>query len=479
MENSTNNAETKSSFNQSDYDALAKKAHNIELQIKIAQYEAPKKIASLNLIASIAIIGGLICFITCLFVMINSVVAGLVLLSCSIILVIISFSLFALVSKTEKKIANLQKQLDGLLFVDMQSIKFYRECSKMVTEGNKITDVLPIIGQKYGYSSLSSAQTFYKKGEQEIEKQKIIKAYKNEKANKDKQSELHIKEQTKAREESDKKNKVGKEKYLVELRKWIDLIESQKQVAKNMHTLSSCNAQYKAKTKNWGIAGGVGSALGGVGVGMAAAMNTQVKNEQEKIIEKEKHELARTQSNIAYDLEYGATTEENKAFKYLQAMEETLIDEQNINVKFKLLEFSNISISLSKGNNLLVKFKLKCLAQPTILSKPAIFDGTLKLSIYNKENEIVSTGYYVANGYGKYNYRSAGFKMEDEIAIICPINSKVVINELRCEITPESLWFIEKNKRIFNVNNTTITNGYESLQQTYRNKAMDIILNMD
>lgn len=377
-----------------------------------------------------------------------------------------------------KRLKKLQTQLDDLLFIDEKSINFYRECSKMIKNGETITEVLSIIGQKYGYSDLTSAQAYYKKGEQEIEKQKIVNEYKNEKAKKDKLAETHRKEQADASEESSRRYKTGKEKYLVELRKWIGLIESQKVVAENMRTLSSCNANYRARTSDWAIAGGIGSALGGAGLGAASAINAQVKNEQEKENAQRRRALSSTQIKIACDIESKANVEAGKAQKYLKIMDEVLIDEQNVNEKFKLLECSNICISLTEGNNLCVKFKLKSLAQPMILSKPAIFDGVLKFSIYNKENKLVSTGYYIANGYGNYNYQNAGFKMEDDIKVICPIDSSVNLEDLRCEITPEALWFIEKSISVFKVYNSTITEAYESYKKTYREQAKNVLLNM-
>lgn len=474
------NINTNSSSNKNSENDLIKEIYNIEEQIQKAQDEPSKKN---NIVLSvISIIGCFGCLFACFIVMDYALGVSFVLIFIGIALLCISIwsgtrELFGNKSK-QQAIQILQKQLDDLLVVDKQSVKFYIDCSEMIKNGDKITEVLSVIGQKYGYSNLSSAQAYYKKGEQEIKKQEVVDKYKKEQAKKDKLAETHKKEQSDASEESSKRYKTGKEKYLVELRKWIGLIESQKKVAENMRTISSCNANYRARTSDWAIAGGIGSALGGAGLGVASAIDTQVKNEREKEKAREKHALSRTQSSIAFDIEYEAKAEEKKALKYLQAMEEVLIDEQNINVKFKLLECSNICISLTKGNNLCVKFKLKCLAQPMILSKPAIFDGVLKLSIYSNENKIVSTGYYVANGYGNYNYQNAGFKMEENIKVICPIDSSVNLDDLRCEITPEALWFIEENKSVFRVNNSTISEAYESYKKTYNEQAKNVILNM-
>ena len=363
-----------------------------------------------------------------------------------IALVLLLFSLFFLIpmitywvkpmqkSKNKKtKLQILENRMSKLLTIDTKAVKFYDECAKIIADGKRITETISIVGQKYGFYDIKQANDFYKKGENEKRKKTIILAYKQEKIQKDNQLELYEKEQQKANEISEQRLKKGKEKYLTKLKKWLELIETQKRVAINMRTISKCN---------------------------------------------EKKDLSITQSDIADDLEKRAKSEEAKVSRYLQLMDAVLIDEQNIEAKFKLLDISDICISLTEGQNLLVTMKLKCLSKPVILSKPAILDGTLKISILDTKNKNIATGFYVAAGYEEYNYQNAGFKDEESIEIVCPIDLSVNTNDLKCKITPEALWFIEESEDIFMVDNSTITEGYEKYEKIYNKQAKNVILNM-
>lgn len=374
----------------------------------------------------------------------------------------------------EQNITALQKKLDSLYHIDDESIRFYHECTTEALFDQDMTEVLSIIGQKYGYNDLNSAQAHYQKGEREIQKKKLIDAYKQNKTWQDQAAELHAKEQTKAREESSKKDLVGKNKYMVELKKWVDAIEKQLNNAEAMRKYSAASADYRPITRDWAVAGGIGSALGGAGLGVMTALNVQQENEKERERAAKKHASAITQAQVANDIECQAKAEQAKASKYLSAMEKVLIDAQYVNAKFQLLDISRPRISLTPGKNLSVQFTVKRLRKPTILSKPAVFDGVLKLSVYDKANKVVSTGYYIANGYGEYNYQNAGFHAQEErVTVTCPIDSDVDVSQLRCEVTPEALWFIEASDEIFRVDSKTITKACESYLSVCGRQAMD------
>ena len=129
------------------------------------------------------------------------------------------------------------------------------------------------------------------------------------------------------------------------------------------------------------------------------------------------------------------------------------------------LSFSNITLSPTKGQNLHITANVKTLIpDPQILSNPAILDGVLKFNIYDKNENLVSYGYYVAPGYGKFNYKDAGFKKVNTIKIDCKLNSPVNVSELRCEITAESLWFIEKNDFIFSMSNADTAKSIKAIK---------------
>ena len=183
METNTNvNASSSSGKNDGSY--LAKRIYDIEERIQKEQNKPPKK--NKTFLSIISMIGAFGCIIASFLVMDYASDLPFVLLLAGGALLGVSIWSGGRENRASKSkqttINSLQKELEGLLVVDKKSIDFYLDCSERIKNGGKTTEVLSIIGQKYGYRDLSSAQKFYEKGEQEIIKQKIIDKYKKEKS---------------------------------------------------------------------------------------------------------------------------------------------------------------------------------------------------------------------------------------------------------------------------------------------------------
>lgn len=390
-------------------------------------------------------------------------IVGIVLATCLTLLAIFSLSDEALEKQENKKsLARLQSKLDGILTFDIKAVSFYEECNHAIIKGNPIKDTINIIGQKYDFREKNQALFYYKKGEEEQSKKLFSAEYKQYRQNKEFLLQLHKTEQNACKQVCDDKSKIGKEKYLATVNKWLALIASAKTIGNAMDTIARSNKNYQAPQRDWAIAGGIANAIGGAGAGVAVALDTQAKNAKAKENEGNVRKLGKMQSDIAFVANSETNKNESKASTYLKMMNDPLIDENNTIEKFKLLKFSIPSITLTQGQNLHVSFKIECLSKPILLSSPAILDGTLKITIFDKYNNPISTGYYLAPGYGDFNYKNAGFQGLKYAIVTCPIDFPVNIEELRCEIEPENLWLIEKNKDIFKVNNQDITDAYTS-----------------
>ncbi len=93
----------------------------------------------------------------------------------------------------------------------------------------------------------------------------------------------------------------------------------------------------------------------------------------------------------------------------VEHIENRLFDDKNQKEKFKMLNISDISYEINAGYNFEVKFKYNISGEIKLLESPAVLDGSLKISIYDKEKKLVAMGYYNAHTISKFdlNYKSS------------------------------------------------------------------------
>lgn len=378
------------------------------------------------------------------------------------------------------KIKRLKKALSNTFdlknLIDVYAVNFYNECKYVLKTRTNISidDIIRLKGRSYGKNDLSSAKEYYYKGESDaFIRVQIIK----EKQKEEKRENLINKYNEEIKQQKIIRIFKGKNKYIARLievsKKAVNVIEA----AKNLSKIAFNNALYTPQKKDWAIAGGIGSALGGAALGLASAANTQIENQKQQVIAEKKHETSKQQRELAYKSE-GAGSEIKDCMSFLISdYKNVLVDEGNQIEKFNMFKFDEISITQVESENeniIRISVNYSLPETITLLSQKAILDGSLKLSVYNKlSDELVLSAFYIAPGYGQYNYKNAGFRNGSTISVDIPIFDNKVpdCNNLRCEITPDILWIIEENKEIFRKSNSDI----DSKVKEYDKKLDDIL----
>lgn len=360
--------------------------------------------------------------------------------------------------------------------VDINAVNFYKKCNDVVNTHSTVNleDVIKLNGRNYGKNDLSSAKEYYYKGESDDFINRMIA----EEQKKEQNRENRVKKY------NDKLNKInsirqfkGKDKYLASLIKLRKDADNLKGASENLSKISFNNAIYTPKKKDWAIAGGIGSALGGAALGLASAANTQIENQKQEVIAAQKREASKDQRATA--IKGLSLAEEIRIFTDSRTsyFKDVLVDVENINDKFNMFKFGEIGITqeeVEDGNVIRVTVQYSLSDTIMLLSQKAILDGSLKISVYDKTSgEAVSSVFYIAPGYDQYNYKNAGFRNGSTISVDIPIFDNKVpdCNNLRCEITPDILWIIEENKEIFRKSNSDI----DSKVKEYDKKLDDIL----
>lgn len=360
--------------------------------------------------------------------------------------------------------------------VDINAVNFYKECNDVVNTHSTVNleDIIKLKGRNYGKNDLSSAKEYYYKGESDdFIRAQIIK----EKQKEEKRENLINKHSEKIKQQEIIRSFKGKNKYIAPLIELSKKANNVIEAASNLSKIAFNNAIYTPKKKDWAVTGGIGSALGGTALGLASAANAQLENQKQEAIAEKKHEASKLQRELAYKSKGAGSEIKDYASFLISDYKDVLVDLGNQIEKFNMFKFDEVSITQVESEDesiirLSVNYNLP--ETITLLSQKAILDGSLKLSVYNKlSGELVLSAFYIAPGYGQYNYKNAGFKNGSTISVDIPIFDNKVpdCNNLRCEITPDILWTIEENKGIFKKSNSDI----DSMLEEY-NKKMDDVL---
>lgn len=382
----------------------------------------------------------------------------------SLFLCVIVYIIYTLykVSETKKAEKELLKIEDIEDLLDHEAIDFYNDCKSILKShpGTSLEDIVALVGVKYEKNDMSSAKEYYYKGESD---DYIERVYIEEENTKNKIKEFNEEVQ---KQETIRSYK-GINKYLAALMELNKQAESLTSAANSLKDISYYNARYTPKQTDWAVAGGIGSALGGTALGLASAVNAQAENEKQQVIAEQKREISGIQSDIAYKARHLAYDIQRYVNDLVYDSREILEDTENINDKFNMFKFGKVNMSQVKsdnGNFIRITANYNIPETITLLSQKAILDGSLKLSVYSKlSGELVLSTYYIAPGYGQYNYKNAGFRNGSTISVDIPIFDNKVpdCNNLRCEITPDILWTIEENKEIFKKSNSDIDSHIE------------------
>jgi len=412
-----------------------------------------------------------------------------------VILLAIDFLCISFVSnyikgKTSKRI-QLENEIKEIREIDEESIKMYNECNEryIQEEGNyPIENIVNIVGQKYQKCIDLDYMAYYIKGKNALQKKEIF-----DKETKKKEILEQIKKdrEKKFKRITEERSAIGKEKYLAIVNKWLSSAKTLQKVSGNIKDIADCNDHYSAPRKDWAIIGGAASALGGSGLGVMAAQNAISQNDAAKKYEEKLKEKANIQREVASEIESFARMAIYDPEIYKKKFDKILVDDQNIKDKFDMLKcdvemYDKVDDAIAihkwlecrKGIDIFLKISLK--TSPFIFSKPAILDGVLKLSLYNKNDVLLGCEYYIAPGYGSYNYKDAGFQGEINTRVHIPLDDIENINtkELKCVIEPDKLWLIEKNDLIFKIDNAKIQKEFDEYKKTYSKASRTAIISM-
>ena len=263
-------------------------------------------------------------------------------------------------------------------------------------------------------------------------------------------------------------------KYLYRVNQILAMAKNCGPLEAKLQKVAIGNINYRAVQHDSAIAGGIASALGGAGVGLAAAISTEAKNQQAKLDAEEHRKKGFEQIEQGVNL----NSVERKFSYDVRKLQEFFRD---VITKDKSREnpftFTDCTISRTEGRNLLVTMKLHL--PDDIKADGSILDGTLKCGIYEK-GILVAEGYYGAPGLGEFNYKNAGFKNDLNISFKCPFQVVPELDEqaLWVVVEPVQLWSVEPNATVFAVDNRDIQNWADDCEREYSRLCRDIIVKL-
>ncbi len=218
--------------------------------------------------------------------------------------------------------------------------------------------------------------------------------------------------------------------------------------AEYLKKVGSSNSNYTAQKQDWAIAGGLASGLAGGAAGVSAALDAQQRNANEEYRASQIREQGRQQvsSAISYGVHF-----EGEAKKYAEMLDKInskIIDTENINEKFEMLEFTKLECRVRKSKNIEITGICKIKKQPKLLGGEAILDGAVKINVYNSQDKFVGYGYYSPSKFEEKslkNFKYLGFPVYAyEFSSICIVNGYADENDTYyCKIEPVHLWLIE------------------------------------
>ncbi len=240
----------------------------------------------------------------------------------------------------------------------------------------------------------------------------------------------------------------GKGKYTGFLEAELAMAQVGLKGAEYLKKVGSSNSNYNAQKQDWAIAGGLASGFAGGVAGVSAALDAQQRNANEEYRASQIREQGRQQvsSGISYGVHF-----EGEAKKYAEMLDkinDKVIDTENVNEKFEMLEFTKLECRVKKSKNIEITGICKIKKQPKLLGGEAILDGAVKINVYNSQDKFVGYGYYSPSkfeGKSLKDFKYLGFPVYAyDFSSICIVNGYADENEIyTCKIEPVHLWLIE------------------------------------
>ena len=328
----------------------------------------------------------------------------------------------------------------------------YKQCAKnnIRSINDQNIQSLMIVAKMYNIFDEETAKEYFYEGEKIVLKE-----------NRDKQiqeiRELREKDEEKYNQQYEEAHLFGKEKYTKELEEELNNALEQIQYYELLKSMDNYQINSKPVTHSSSVAGGVVSGLFGTAAGVVTAINVENKNAQIKANHERRAAQGRKDLGEHTQNQDKYKNKVSELEKKLKKIEDLLIDDSDMDSKFKMLKITNLKATVLKSGNVKVKGKVKQIEDAFIIERPALLDGSLKINVYNSDGNLIGNGYYTAYGTDPYGYTGFEcvpyYKSEKEkeekvntMEVMCiTSNSNITsADSLSIKVEPFRLWFIEK-----------------------------------
>lgn len=319
--------------------------------------------------------------------------------------------------------------------------KLYKKCrEKGITQDDVYdgTDAFMLIAGSFGLRNRNEAAEYFNRGKELVGKENI--AIYREKRNKEKQI---------ADGQYNDAKIIGKDKYLSNKKELYRQTVGAIDLCKSILNSKNPTAPIQHDSA---IVGGLMEGLFGTGAGIYAAANIHNSNVESQIAyQKRLEQLSQSKASASQGLSE-FTSLEQELRQQIEEIENKLLDDSNIEEKYKMLSVTKLKCKVTDFKNIEVTGEVKLKSQPKLLDSDAALDGSLLIKVFNSKKEIVGVGYYCAGGFGETNLKTVGFndtlenKNSLKIYTMCYIENTSLVNKnetYTAKAEPYRLWLIE------------------------------------
>lgn len=407
----------------------------------------------------------------------------------------------AIEEENKRKEEEAKKEQERIQAEKDRLINFYKECERrnirrFKTEAEK--QGLMLIAKKYNITDYEEALSVFQQGKDIIEAEESEKKRAAEEAKrKEQQLKLNAeraKESMIIEEERLFATLCGSDKYNHAINKAIapyqQIYDEAKKKINEMNEKSAKIREAQEQTikarvheqfrpvsvqeDNWAIHGGIASAIAGPAAGLATALDIQRQNAEARagaeamksanltFYDFALSELEEMQSKVyegSGDI-YKDKRESEKAINCLKEqldnINDRLLDDSDTEKKFRLLQFNEFNCIVRETGNIEVTGECILLENVNIATSKGFLDGSVKLTVTDKNNTAVAIGYYTKTGSVSGNEQTFNLDewtfghsiySETKITALCEtLPGKTISNTdgLTVTVEPIHMWVIEK-----------------------------------
>lgn len=254
------------------------------------------------------------------------------------------------------------------------------------------------------------------------------------------------KERDEAAEQKHLADLVGKDKYLDTVEQQLKEYNAAAKTGDFLLQAASADLMARPRKEDWAVAGGFADAIAGPGAALATVSEIQARNARAEQEAAERRQRAHENMKTAVSVKCEAEARYKKLKTQRDAVAKKMVDDTNPEEKFLMLVPQIQDKSVTASGNIKVKLTVKLEGTPTLFNKPAVLDGSLKISALQDGREI-GAGYYSPTGFGKTDLSRVGFGKSPAKNVLVLINPQTPLDKslpYDLHIEPYHLWVIEK-----------------------------------